>query len=100
MDLDFLRRHNVDDLPWRHTQCHPQNGLEYYCLQFPGVRVNGVVTNEGRLTIGIHRCPDSLFYDIGLVDSPRGHEIMTEARVKLGLPIRSAQQSGGESNDL
>ena len=96
MDLEFLQRNNIDDLPWRHTPCHPQNGLEYYQLQFPGVRVNGVVTEEGGLVIGIHRDPDSLFYNIGLVDSPRGHGIMTEARVKLGLPIR-AQQNGGES---
>lgn len=97
MDLEFLQRNNIDDLPWRHTQCHPQNGLEYYCMSVPGFRVNGVVTNEGKLAIGIHRDPDSLFYNIGLVDSPRGHEIMTEARVKLGLPIRAAHQNGGES---
>lgn len=96
MNREFLRRHNVDDLPWRHTQCHPQNGLEYYCMKFPGVRVNGVVTKEDQLTIGIHRDPDSSFYNVGLVDSPQGHEIMTEARVKLGLPIRAARQNGGD----
>lgn len=89
----LLASYGVEDLPWRCPGPYRFGGFRTVHFKFPGARVNGVLSKDGRkIVLGIHRdlTPDhSAFFNVGEPNSKHGHEVMTEARAKLGLPIRS-----------
>lgn len=100
-EATLLTGYGVEDLPWRCPGPYRFGGFRTVHLKFPGARVNGVLSKDGaKIVLGIHRdlTPDkhSAFFNVGEPNSERGHEVMTEARVKLGLPIRPRKEPTDE----